>query len=312
LRLERILSVLMAVINRKRVSAAELAEKLEVSPRTVYRDIEILCQAGFPLVAHQGAGGGFEMMEGYRLDRNALTFDEIASVISALKGMTATLGDERIERTLEKYSTLLTGKEREAALFWQDRLIIDMNPWGMDDTMKQKVALIRQVLENNTIVRFCYTPMNGNEAVREVEPMTLVLKGPSWYLHGYCLLRGDFRLFRLSRMTQLLVTEQQFERREHSGLEQTDWERQWNNVRPVTMVLRFAPQARARVEEFFGMEKLETREDGYFTVKQTYPEDEWVYGFLLSFGDQVEILEPERLRLLIRDRARRVCAIYEQ
>ncbi|WP_162238526.1 YafY family protein [Paenibacillus sp. A3] len=113
--MERILAVLMLVVNRRRISAAELADKMEVSVRTVYRDIETLCQAGFPIVAYQGAGGGFAVMEGYRLDRNALTFEEIASVISALKGMTKTLDDARLGTTLEKYTSLLTDKEKPPA-----------------------------------------------------------------------------------------------------------------------------------------------------------------------------------------------------
>lgn len=311
MRLERILAILMLVVNRRRISAAELADKMEVSVRTVYRDIETLCQAGFPIVAYQGAGGGFAVMEGYRLDRNALTFEEIASVISALKGMTKTLDDARLGTTLEKYTSLLTDKEKETARFWQERLVIDMNPWGADGAMKRKVALIREALQKEVTLRFSYTSNNRITTDREVEPMTLLLKGAAWYLHAYCPLRGDFRMFRLSRMSQVMVTDSPFERREHASLEEKDLEQMWNSgSRTVTMVLRFAPEARARAEEFFGMEELQTGEDGFLTVAQTYPEDEWVYGFLLSFGDLVEILEPERLRVLIRDRAERICRMY--
>lgn len=313
MRLERLLAILMLVVNRKRISATELADKMEVSVRTVYRDIDTLCQAGFPLVAYQGAGGGFEVMEGYRLDRNALTFDEIASVISALKGMNKTLDDSRFGTTLEKYAGLLTDKEKEAAKFWQDRLVIDMNPWGSDGTMKRKVAMIREALQETLVIRFSYTSINGTATVREVEPMTLLLKGVSWYVYAYCMHRGDFRLFRLSRISQLSVTERRFERREHAPAEETDWGRMWdNNSRPVTMVLRFAPDARVRAEEYFGIEKLLPQDDGSVIVTQTYPEDEWVYGFLLGFGDRVEVLEPERLRRLIRDRASGIVNIYKE
>ncbi|MDF2717900.1 MAG: transcriptional regulator [Paenibacillus sp.] len=311
MRLERLIATLMLVINRKRISATELADKMEVSVRTVYRDIDTLCQAGFPLVAYQGAGGGFEVMEGYRLDRNALTFDEIASVLSALKGMTTAIDDSRFGTTLEKYAGLLSDKEKEAARFWQDRLVIDMNPWGSDGTMKRKVALIREALQHSRIIRFSYTSVNGIATERDAEPMTLLLKGVSWYIYAYCMHRNDFRLFRLSRMSQLSFTESRFERREHAPVEEADWGRMWdNNTRPVTMVLRFAPEARARAEEYFGVERLQPQEDGSVIVTETYPEDEWVYGFLLGFGDRVEVLEPERLRLLIRDRARNIANLY--
>lgn len=309
--MERLLATLMLIVNRKRISATELADKMEVSVRTVYRDIETLCQAGFPLVAYQGAGGGFEVMEGYKLDRNALTFDEIASVISALKGLTKALDDSRFETTLAKYTGLLTDKEMEAARFWQDRLVIDMNPWGSDGTMKRKVAIIREALQEERVIRFSYTSINGVGTVRDVEPMSLILKGVSWYVYAYCMQRCDFRLFRLSRMSQLSITDSRFERREHIPMEEVDWDRMWgNNSQMITMVLRFAPQARARAEEYFGIENLQPQQDGSVLVTQTYMEDEWVYGFLLSFGDRVEVLEPERLRLLIRDRARSIVNVY--
>lgn len=312
MRLERLLATLMLVVNRKRISATEVADKLEVSVRTVYRDIETLCQAGFPIVAYQGAGGGFEIMEGFRLERNALTFEEISSVLSALRGVTKALDDASLDTTLEKYAGLLTGKEKEAARFWQDRLVIDMTPWGVDGEIKRKVAIIRDALRQSRIIRFSYTSIDGRSSERDVEPMTLLLKGVSWYVYGYCMQRDDFRLFRLSRMTQPTITGRDFERRSHPPIEDTDWLRLWdNNSRPVAMKLRFSPDARVRAAEYFGVEKLEPQEDGSVIVKETYPEDEWVYSFLLGFGDRVEVLEPERLRRLIRDRAKSIVNVYD-
>ncbi|MFC3768473.1 helix-turn-helix transcriptional regulator [Paenibacillus sp. GCM10012303] len=311
MRLERLLAILMLIVNRKRISAAELAEKMEVSVRTIYRDIETLCQAGFPLVSYQGVTGGFEMMDGYRLDRTALTFDEISSVLSALKGMSRALDDTRYGTTIEKYTSLLGDTEKESVRFWQDRLVIDMNPWGSDGVMKHKVALIRESLQEDRTVKFGYSSVNGEPTTREVEPMTLLLKGASWYLYAYCPLRNDYRLFRLSRMSGLAVTGNRFERREHPPMEEADWGRMWEmNSKPVTLKLRFPPDMRARVEELFGVERLVTAPDGFLLVTQTYPEDEWIYGFLLSFGSKVEVLEPERVRLLIRDRAKEMVSLY--
>jgi predicted DNA-binding transcriptional regulator YafY len=311
MRLERLLAILMLILNRKRIAASELADKMGVSVRTIYRDIDTLGQAGFPIVAYQGTGGGFELIEGYRLDRNTLTFDEISSVISVLKGMNTALHDSRFETTLAKYAGLLTEKEKEAARFWQDRLVIDMKPWGADSSVKQKVALIREALQEDRVIRFAYTTVNGVGTVRDVEPMTLILKGTAWYVYGYCLERGDFRLFRLSRLSELAVTERRFTRREHAPVEEIDWDKLWGVTgKPVTLVLRFAPQARAQAEQSFGMDQMTPQPDGSSIVTVTYSEDEWVYSFLLGFGDRVEVLEPPRLRELIRDRARGVAALY--
>ncbi|WP_158289262.1 helix-turn-helix transcriptional regulator [Paenibacillus flagellatus] len=313
MRLERLLAILMLLINRKRISAAELADKMEVSVRTIYRDIDTLCQAGFPLVSFPGVNGGFAVMDGYKLERNALTFDEIASVLSALKGMTKVLDDEKLDATLEKYAGLLTDREKETARFWEERLVIDTNPWGADGAVKRKVALIREALQNDTVIRFAYTTANGASAVREVEPMTLLLQGITWYVYGYCLLRGDFRLFRLSRLSQLERTDRRFVRREHPPMSEADWDRLWHtNATTVTFTLRFRPEARMRAEEVFGVDKVAADADGAVTVTETYPEDEWLYGFLLGLGDKVEVVEPARLRGLIRDRARAIWERYAE
>lgn len=284
---------------------------MEVSVRTIYRDIDTLCQAGFPLVAYQGTGGGFEVAEGYRLDRQTLTYDEFAAILTALKGMNRTFGDDRFDQTREKVIGLLAEREREEMLFWQERLVIDQSPWGSDEIIRGKMNLLRQALEQSRIVRFAYSSLSGSSGTREVEPMTLLAKGSAWYLYGYCTVREDYRLFRLSRMSELTMKERPFTRRDHPPFDTAEWDKIWDrSTRPVHLLLRIAPSMRTRAEESFGAERLRPQPDGYFLVEQTYPEDEWVYSFLLGFGDQLEVLAPERLRHLLRDRAEAIVRLY--
>jgi predicted DNA-binding transcriptional regulator YafY len=245
-------------------------------------------------------------MDTYKVDRQVLKPDEVLSIVAALKGVNSTLDDRRLQHIEEKMKTLIP---QGAKGLWDERIVIDFSSWGNNALIKEKVSLFRMAMEEDRIVHFFYTNVQGVAQERTVEPEKLILKGYMWYLYGYCRIRQDHRLFRLSRMRELRVGSETFVLRPMPVGEYLQG-RQNSEVRFIHLVLRFSPRVRGRVEDFFEAEQVEVQEDGSLLVRVSYPEDEWVYGTVLSYGCDVEVLEPAHLREILCARALRMLELY--
>jgi len=217
LKLDRLVSILVMLLRKERVQAKELAQMFEVSVRTILRDVEAINLAGIPVVTYQGANGGIGIAEGYRLDKSVLTEDEMAEIITTLRGVARTFPDSRHEVLMEKFKNTLSASQLENVNSKANRLVIDPSPWGEDGSTKAKAALIHKAIEDSKEVSFTYTDTNGEKTARIVEPYSLLLKAQKWYLYGWCQLRQDFRLFKLSRMSELAISDTNFVKREVPG-----------------------------------------------------------------------------------------------
>ncbi|XEC93775.1 helix-turn-helix transcriptional regulator [Paenibacillus tarimensis] len=311
MKLDRLLSIVILLINRKMVQAKELAERFEVSVRTIYRDIETINMAGIPIVTYQGAGGGIGLEEGYRLDRNLLTNDELAALVTALRSISTSYDSDSNQMLMEKLTSIVPASRADEFRFKSNQVLVDLSPWGGQAQLEQKFKLVKQAIEQLRLVSFTYISAQGDRTQRTVEPHTLVLKGQKWYLQAYCLQRGRFRLFKLLRMKDLAVLDEVFVRRAIPE-EELNPGQTWNAPdNTVPLILRFSPQIRHLAEEWFGVEDLKLQGDGSITVNVSFPEDNWLYGFILSFGPDVEVVEPEHIRQIIQEKARLVAKKYE-
>ncbi|CAI6081821.1 helix-turn-helix transcriptional regulator [Cohnella sp. JJ-181] len=315
MKLDRLLAITMLMLGRRRIGAKELADRFEVSLRTVYRDMETLGQAGIPIVSYAGEGGGYEIMERYRLERQFLTLEELQAMVIALKGVREAMEEREIGRLLDKVGAMLSGTEQSSLEDASGQLIIDINPWSGASQDKIKVALLRESIRDRKIVRFSYTDMAGERSERRCEPVRLVLKGLIWYMYGYCLKREDFRLFRLSRVRDLVRTDEAFEPREEPEARPLTWESMppagHGNMKEI--VLRFAPVARTRAEDYFGSldgALFEDRPDGTLLVRSRQPDEPWLHWWLLGFGTGVYVESPPELAEAVQACADDVLRMY--
>lgn len=281
------------LLSQRRVNAQTLADKFEVSLRTIYRDLETINTAGIPIASYTGTDGGYEIMEQFRIDRQIVTFDDLQSILTALRGVQASLDDQEMDRLLTKIKALVSRSEQLQMEEAGDTLLFDTNLWhggGLKD--RSILASLRQAAKNRHVVSFLYTNTAGVGEQREVEPVGLAWKGYAWYLYAYCRLRNDYRTFRLSRMTGLRVHLEHFT---HRGVRMEELDARWGNQETgplVDLVLQFRPRVRVRVEEAFGPEKVELQEDGSLLVRVSYPDNHWMYENLLSYGPDVYVREP--------------------
>jgi len=309
MKLDRLVSIIVLLLRKGKVQAKELAQLFEVSVRTIYRDIEAINLAGIPIVTYQGSNGGISIAEGYRLDKSVLTEDEMSAVVSALKGISATIPDTRYDIIMEKIRNLIPEKQLDSIDSKIKQLIIDFFPWGSTKSLRESVSVIKKAIEHHNLIQFNYIDFNANKTFRIVEPYSLILKGQNWYLHAWCQMRQDFRLFKLSRMRELTVLEQKFEARETKDSLpnfDTDWKQ---SGRTVSLQLLFEKEVENVAFELFG-DNLEKQSDGRLLLKTEMPDGYWLYGFILSFGTGVEVVSPPYLRQVIADLSKMIYKKY--
>ncbi|WP_447402561.1 helix-turn-helix transcriptional regulator [Lysinibacillus sp. fkY74-1] len=305
MKLERLLTMIMILINRKKVTAQELAELFNVSVRTIYRDIETLSCAGIPVISQQGVHGGISLIDGYRVDKQVLTKEELASLTIAIKSALTTYEDSHALAVLEKLTSIADDHVTQTI----DHLFVDLSPWGPNILFKEHITSLKSAIENRHCVSFTYTTAHGELTKRVVEPHTIVQKGKTWYLYGYCTLRMDFRLFKLARIKNLMQEDLHFERKE-INLSELPWGKEWYQPQNVVdLVISFDTAITTLVEESFGVAYVDHGQDKIYI---SIPEDEWLYGFLLSFGNRIKVLEPPHIRDILQKRAHEIAQLYNQ
>jgi len=276
----------------------------------VYRDIEAINLASIPVVSFAGNNGGFGILDTYTLDRQLLTLTDMRSILAALKGVNTTLNDRELDTAIEKIQNLVP-KDKQAYFGQQlEQIVIDILPLGYTQRQKERLQIVHQALVGQRLLQFEYRNSKGEVSTRAVEPMTLLFKGYAWYLFAYCRMQSDYRLFRLSRMNSPVLQPDTFVRRNKSYLSVTKLAPEhpvW-----VHLVMKFAPQVRFRVEDYFDDARIELQPNGESIVTVDWPEDDWVYSIILSYGEHLEVLEPDHIRDTIRQKAQKIFQRYPQ
>jgi len=301
-KIDRLLSIVVLLLGREKVRAEDLARRFEVTVRTIYRDLDAINASGIPVVAYPGPGGGFAIDPSYTIDRRLLGFDDLRAIVSALKGVNTALGDKAIGAALEKIESL--GPRDRASEFLEDRIVVDLFPWGRREEERRLVKALEPAIAERRLVSFTYSSYGSKDERRAVEPMTLVFKAYAWYLWGFCRLRGDYRLFKLSRMRDLSTSLERFKRRPAAyspGMEPPA-------PPEVDIMLRIDRSRAHDAWEWFGDSELEPEESGALRVRFRVPQGDWVVRTLLGFGPGVEVLEPEPVRRAYREAAAGIVA----
>jgi len=302
------LAITILMLNKEKVTARELADKFEVSIRTIYRDLEAINLAGIPLVSYPGNNGGYGILKNFKLDRQILTLNDMISILSALKGINTSLEDNSLDSAINKISSLIPSDKKEEVDQYTEQISFDLLPWGYRKKEKEIMQLIHNSIINTRIIEFKYKNNKGENYTRIVEPMTLVYKANAWYLFSYCLKKNDFRFFRLSKINNIKIKDQTFIRKKASYRDYLIPD--LNNMTLVDLKLRFSPTIKDVIEDFFEEDNISYDNEGYIIVDISFPEGEWIISTILSYGDNVEVLKPEYLKKIIKEKAKKIMEIY--
>lgn len=294
----RLFKIVYYLLDKGRATAPELAEKFEVSVRTIYRDLDALSAAGIPVYAAQGKGGEIFLMSEFALDKSLLTLQEKEQILMALQGLAAT-ENSRGDALLTK----LGGLFRVQGTNWIE---VDFSDWHKNTASTEVFDQIKEAIFSRRRIRFAYFAGEGEQTTRTVEPMKLVFKSKDWYVYGFCLLRNDFRFFKLTRIKGLEVLPEAFVRK---AADAPAPKTKIENEPFISVRLKFSPAAAFRVYDEF-TDAVEKDAQGNLYVTVDLPE-KTLYSYILSFGDAVEIMKPDELRRSMKEKLASMAEKYK-
>lgn len=285
MQISRLFEIVYILLDKKAVTARELADHFEVSVRTIYRDIDALSSAGVPVYANQGKGGGITLLDDFVLNKSVLSEQEQNDILVALQNLSATRYPN-IDFVLSRLSSLFKKKD----LNWIE---VDFSPWGSDEKHRKKFDLLKMAIVSNRVIMFDYFSKSGLKSSRRAEPVKLIFKDRAWYLIAFCCERKAYRTFRITRMSNVQVTDDVFDKKppeeQLSGFDNAPSEGS------INLQLKISPVGAYRVYDDFYEEDITLNEDGSFTITTSMPGGDWIYNYLLSFGPILEEIKPQSL-----------------
>ncbi len=291
----RLFKILYYLLDKGSATAPKLAERFEVSIRTIYRDIDALSSAGIPVYTETGRNGGIYLLKDFVLNKTVLSNQEKQEILSALQGLNVISGSYEKD-TLEKLSALFDVPSAN----W---LEVDFSRWGDKPADNQKFEQLKTAVIHHRPVQIFYADSYGNGCERVILPLKLYYKSKDWYVKAYCTLKQAFLLFKCNRILKWELLEEHFP---PMTFPETP---HMQNDACHKIILRFPAETAYRVYDEFDKTQIKADKDGTLLVTAHMPVDDWLTGYLLSFGEQVNIIEPLHLKKIIAQKAK---IIYEK
>ena len=299
MKIDRLIGIITTLQQKKTVTAPYLAEKFEVSRRTINRDIEDICKAGIPIVTTQGAGGGISIMEGFSLDTTVFTEQELAAIFTGLKSLDSVSDAASAEKLAQKIGGA-------SAIKLADNMVIDLSSYYKDDLAPKLDRIKHAIGESKCIVfHYCY---NKGEADKVIEPYLIVFKWSDWYVFGFCRERQDFRMYKLRRLWDLRITDETFapreipEEKKQFGLHMTD---------DYVVSAVYDPSVKYRLVEEYGPASFIRQEDGKLYAQWGFTTQKGAVEWFLSFGDKVKVLDPPEMVEIMKSTLDSIKNLYE-
>ncbi|MDF2926126.1 MAG: transcriptional regulator [Paenibacillaceae bacterium] len=307
MKIERLITIIMILLQREVISAGELARRLEVSRRTIYRDIDTLNMAGLPIFTSQGATGGVGLMKSYKIDHKLFTPSDVQLLAASLGSYKQLYGHKEWANILAKVDSLAQGERpsTRAAAF-----SVDLSLNAGNRSLRTLLSVIENGINEQHCIQFDYIDKNGRVTRRQAEPYHVVFKESSWYLQAYCTDKKDYRIFKLARMDRVGLAEERYVWREFTPLPMDGAD--WMNQERVPVVIRIDLAIRDKVIERYGAENILTTEGDHCLAAFPIVNNEYGYQILLGFGDQCEIIAPAEIRNNFRIYLQRILAKYNE
>ena len=309
MKVDRLVSIIMILLDKERIGAQELADIFEVTPRTIYRDIDTINMAGVPVRSTPGVGGGFEIMQNYKIDKKVFSTTDLSSILMGLSSLSNMIRGDELVNALAKIKSFIPADRAKDIELKANQIYIDLSPWMGNGNIQLYLEIIKTALKESKLLSFEYADRYGNETTRTAEPYQLVLKNSQWYWQGYCLTRNDFRLFKLSRTSNLQIQKETFTPRDYQNpqLDVTDIAA----TMQIKIKIRIHKSIMDRVLDYCTYEHFSPDGNEHYLVSLPFIENDYYYNILFSYGDKCECIEPLHIRSEMKQRIRNMAILYE-
>lgn len=297
MQINRLFGIIYILLDKKLVTAGELAEHFEVSVRTIYRDVEALSASGIPIYMSKGKGGGISLLPGFVLNKAVLTEKEKEELLSSIYALEAVQPDSE-STTLQKLKELLGAADTS----W---ISVDFGAWSEGEREAALFEQLKAAILGRRVLRFAYVSVREGRTKREAEPVQLVFKGVSWYLYAYCRTRKDYRYFKLKRIRELSVQEECFLEQQRDKL---CFQKKKAAFQPDMLHIRLLIHGEAAYRVYDEFESFTEQPDGSLLVEADVPDGSWLMQYLLGYGSALEVIEPATLKARLRTELEKMLA----
>lgn len=299
MKIDRLIGIIVMLLQKDKVTAPFLAEKFEVSRRTINRDIEDICKAGIPVVTTQGTNGGISIAEGYKLDKSIFSDSEFRAVLAGLLSLDSVSGDMRYKKIIDKFSNEKKG------IFAESHIMIDLSS-HYKSTLAPKIEKIQSAIEQLNEIEFIYYNHSGEKIIK-IDPYLIVFQWSNWYVFGLDHSSDDFRLYKLNRLWEIKCLDKEYTAREIP----TD-KLEFNNyfTDEIKAVVIFEVSVKYRLIEEYGIDSFTECENNKLRFEFPFTNKEYLIEWILSFGNKAELLEPFEIRKEIKNRLKKMIEIY--
>ena len=308
MKIDRLVSIIMILLEKQRISAQELAKMFEVSTRTIYRDVEAINMAGIPVVSTSGIGGGIEIMSQYKVDKKIFSTDDLSALLMGLTNLSGMVRGSEVANAIAKVKSFIPSEKAKSIELKASQIYIDLTPWEGNGNVKNNIEIIKNALQENKLISFTYIDVHGTKTNRTAEPYQLVFKGRAWYVQTFCRLKNDYRLFRVSRMSALNIIEETFVLREYQK-PLLDFEETAKSLQ-MNIKIRIHKSILDRILEYCPFEQIKADGEEYYLADYPFIDSDYYYDMLLSLGDKCEILEPLEVREKLKQKIQNLAKIY--
>lgn len=309
MKISRLIAILMVLLNTSKTSAGALAEKFEVSTRTIYRDLDTLLFAGIPIMTAQGANGGVYIEKDFKVDKTFFSINEITHLLVGLKGIESAIEDPDLIIALEKVKNLIPNNLSEDFNAAMEQISIDLHTWQGHGDIKDKLKTVRYALSKSFVITFDYINNHNTPSRRSVEPYHLLHKESSWYLEGYCLEKKAFRMFKLSRIIHLVLTDTIFIKK--AFIPQENDASGWVKDKLLTIDVEFDFSILEPMVERCGEKQIKKIGETSYSAKMPMTDDAYSYNILLSFGKNIRCIGPDHIKEKFLEHIESIKRMYE-
>lgn len=283
-------SILIYLLQKKKVSAEELASKFEVSKRTIYRDMDALSTVGIPIISYLGKNGGFTLIDNYQLDKFTFTEEEKKVLIKGLTLKNELVDNNQLSTLQRKIELLQENKEVDHSTISISSSTLHRET--IEEETKIKIKKVLSIIEQGNKIRISYVSQTTNMSSRIIQPIKLHFLNGSWYVEAFCESKEALRLFKLTRIRRMEIIYDKT--RQHTVIEKTHiLTNKTAKLEKITLL--FSKSELGKLYDFFTEEELSVLEDGRVKVTFTYDTNKNLLPFLLMFGRHVKILSPQWL-----------------
>jgi len=295
MQINRLFEIVHLLMSKKRATANELATYFEVSKRTILRDIDTLTTAGIPVYTTQGKGGGIFIHDNFVLNKTLVSEDEQKQILFSLQSMSATEFIDT-EQVLGRLRNFFASTNRE----WVE---VDFSRWGHSEKDNAKFEMLKNAIINESVVSFDYLSPYGESKGREVYPLKLSFKSKAWYLKAFCLTENDYRIFKFTRINNMMALDKSFNSNDYEIPSMQSAEEPLSSDF-IDVRLFVSQNAKYRIYDEFAESDIMVNEDGSFTIRTAL--GLWIYDYILSYGTAVEVIEPQYIRDELLERVEKI------